>query len=73
LYPILFLAVAYALSAGNAGTGFRYRTHLVLLSVAAVVVLRQRCLDTKAADQLPLAVDLPLKRIEPPPSRLAPV
>ncbi len=40
LYPMLFLLMAYALSAGNAGTGFRYRTHIVLLGVAILAVLR---------------------------------
>lgn len=44
LYPLLFLLVAYALSAGNAGTGFRYRTHLVVLGVAMIVVLREHVL-----------------------------
>ena len=40
LYPALFLLMAYALSAGNAGTAFRYRTHVVGLLVALVIVLR---------------------------------
>ena len=40
LYPMLFLTVAYSLSVGNAGTGFRYRTHLVTLAVTAMMVLR---------------------------------
>lgn len=47
LYPFLFLLVAYALSVGNAGTGFRYRTHLVTLAVAAMLVLRHGVLETK--------------------------
>lgn len=42
LYPMLFLLVAYALAAGNAGTGFRYRTHLVTLAIAAVAILREQ-------------------------------
>ncbi len=41
LYPFLFLLVAYSLSAGNAGTGFRYRSHLVLLGAAMLVILRE--------------------------------
>jgi hypothetical protein len=41
LYPMFFLLVAYALSAGNAGTSFRYRTHIVTLAVAALVALRE--------------------------------
>ena len=46
LYPLLFLMAAYSLSAGNAGTGFRYRTHLVVLGVAMVVVLREHVLQS---------------------------
>jgi hypothetical protein len=41
LYPMAFLLMAYALSAGNAGTGFRYRTHIVLLAIAMLVALRE--------------------------------
>jgi hypothetical protein len=44
LYPLLFLLIAYSLSAGNAGTGFRYRTHLVVLAIAMVVILREHLL-----------------------------
>ena len=40
LYPLLFLAIAYALSAGNAGTSFRYRTHLVGLALGAIAAIR---------------------------------
>lgn len=49
LYPALFLLMAYALSVGNAGTGFRYRTHLVLLGLAALVVLREHALRSRSA------------------------
>jgi hypothetical protein len=45
LYPLFFLLIAYALSVGNAGTGFRYRTHLVTLALAAAVVLRAAVLE----------------------------
>jgi hypothetical protein len=59
LYPMLFLLIAYSLSAGNAGTGFRYRTHLVTLGVAAVAVLREHALrrrrDAQGAAALPEA------------------
>jgi len=41
LYPGFALLAAYALSVGNAGTGFRYRTHLVLLGLAGLIVLRE--------------------------------
>ncbi len=49
LYPMLFLLVAYALAAGNAGTGFRYRTHLVTLAIAALVILREQAVLSRAA------------------------
>jgi hypothetical protein len=48
LYPMLFLLVAYSLAAGNAGTGFRYRTHLVTLAIAAVAILREQALLARA-------------------------
>lgn len=48
LYPTLFLLVAYALSVGNAGTGFRYRTHLVTLALGVLVVWREHALATRA-------------------------
>jgi hypothetical protein len=41
IYPLLFLLVAYSISAGNAGTAFRYRTHLVAFLVALVCTLRE--------------------------------
>jgi len=41
LYPLLFMLAAYSLSVGNAGTGFRYRSHLVMLAIAAMVILRE--------------------------------
>ena len=50
-YPALFLLVAYALSAGNAGTGFRYRTHIVLLAVAALFALREGIVPAAFAPQ----------------------
>lgn len=39
LYMLVLLTVAYALSTGNAGTGFRYRTHLLAGLTATVVTL----------------------------------
>lgn len=48
LYPLLFLLVAYSLSAGNAGTGFRYRSHLVTLGIATVAILREQALLARA-------------------------
>ena len=50
IFPALFLVVAYALSVGNAGTGFRYRTHLVLLGLATLVVLREHALRRDSSD-----------------------
>jgi hypothetical protein len=47
LYPFLFLLVAYSLSAGNAGTGFRYRSHLVLLGAGMLIILREHVLAAK--------------------------
>lgn len=48
LYPLLFLLIGYALATGNAGQGFRYRTHLVTLAIAAMVMLRARALEKHA-------------------------
>ena len=39
VYPALFMLIAYAISAGNAGTAYRYRTHIVCLAVSLIVVL----------------------------------
>ena len=39
LYVVVLLAIAYALSAGNAGTGFRYRTHLLVGITATMSTL----------------------------------
>jgi hypothetical protein len=40
MYLGLFLLIAYSLSTGNAGTGFRYRTHLLAIAICLIVVLR---------------------------------
>jgi hypothetical protein len=53
-YPLGFLLVAYALAAGNAGTGFRYRTHLVAIGICLVIVLRERAKDSAAAVSEPV-------------------
>ena len=42
VYTALLLLVAYSLSAGNAGTAFRYRTHVVGLLLCLLLVLRQQ-------------------------------
>jgi hypothetical protein len=42
--PLLYIAaallVAYSLSSGNAGTAFRYRTHVVTFAIAALAATR---------------------------------
>jgi hypothetical protein len=41
IYLGFFLLIAYSLSTGNAGTGFRYRTHLLIVGVAMFATLRE--------------------------------
>jgi hypothetical protein len=41
MYTIGLLLIAYSLAAGNAGTGFRYRTHIVGLAICMVAALRR--------------------------------
>jgi len=55
LYPLLFTTVAYAITVGNAGTGFRYRSHLVTLGICAMAVLRVAAQERMKphADELP--------------------
>jgi hypothetical protein len=53
LYPLFFLLVAYSLAVGNAGTGFRYRSHLVTLAIGAVVVLRAHLVAEPALSRKP--------------------
>ncbi len=67
LYPLLFLLVAYALSAGNAGTGFRYRTHLVVLGIAMLVVLREHVLRMRVKSRISQsdAAEVPAARVDP--------
>ena len=40
VYPALMLLIAYSLAVGNAGTGFRYRTHIIALLVGMAAILR---------------------------------
>jgi len=54
LYPMLFLLIAYALSAGNAGTGFRYRTHIVTLGVAMLFALREGVVRQRESEPAPV-------------------
>jgi hypothetical protein len=39
LYPAAFLYAAYAISAGNAGTSFRYRTTVLVVLLSALAIL----------------------------------
>ena len=41
IYPLLTLLIAYAIAVGNAGTGFRYRMHLIALAAVLLVVVRE--------------------------------
>lgn len=50
LYVAVALLLAYSLSAGNAGTAFRYRTHVIVPAIAALVVIRTRREEQEAAD-----------------------
>jgi hypothetical protein len=47
--PLVYIGfatlIAYSLSAGNAGTAFRYRTHILALAICLLVTLRQIRLD----------------------------
>jgi hypothetical protein len=56
LYPLFFLLIAYSLSLGNAGTGFRYRAHLVTLSVASMAILREHARRKRGLDLEPAPV-----------------
>ncbi len=62
LFPFFFLLVAYSLSAGNAGTGFRYRSHLVLLGAGMLIILREHVLASKKSAQSEAATSEPVER-----------
>jgi hypothetical protein len=66
-YMGVFLLVAYSLSAANAGTAFRYRTHIVVPALCLLVVLwvaRQR---RAAAEEGGLEAPAPAAPLEPAP------
>jgi hypothetical protein len=63
LYPLLFELVAYSLTVGNAGTGFRYRSHLVTLGIAALAVLRAHVKDGRQNQSTPEPIDESARRI----------
>jgi len=48
VYPALFALIAYALSTGNAGTAYRYRSHVVGLMLCLLVVLREQRAEERA-------------------------
>jgi hypothetical protein len=48
LYPLLFSTIAYAVTVGNAGTGFRYRSHLVTLAICAMAIMREAAREKQA-------------------------
>jgi hypothetical protein len=48
IYPAFFALIAYSLSAGNAGTAYRYRTHVLGLMLCILVVLREQRVQERA-------------------------
>jgi hypothetical protein len=65
VYVAFFLLIAYSLSAGNAGTAFRYRTHIVAVGLCVLIVLRFARERAPAAEPKPELAGL---RGEPVPS-----
>jgi hypothetical protein len=59
LFLLFFQLAAYSMSAGNAGTAFRYRTHLVAVGICVVVVLRERLRQDAAVREQREPVPLP--------------
>lgn len=55
VYVGLMLLVAYALSAGNAGTAFRYRTHVLALAICALATFRAQTAGASAVPKNRLA------------------
>jgi hypothetical protein len=45
VYIGLAMVIAYSLSAGNAGTAFRYRTHIVAIAICLIATLREARLN----------------------------
>jgi hypothetical protein len=69
LYPMLFELVAYSVTVGNAGTGFRYRSHLVTLSICITCVLWAAARERREVDDdesaKPGLQQLPLRSLQP--------
>jgi hypothetical protein len=57
IYIGLFLLIAYSLSAGNAGTAFRYRTHII--AVAICIVASLGLASSRAVEERDRRVPLP--------------
>jgi hypothetical protein len=53
IYPAGLMLAAYALSAGNAGTSFRYRSHIVALALCLLIVLREQRQERQPAPAPP--------------------
>jgi hypothetical protein len=53
IYLGLFLLIGYSLSTGNAGTGFRYRTHLLAVAICVITTLRAQRQEQVAAAPAP--------------------
>jgi hypothetical protein len=68
VYLGLFTLIAYSLSAGNAGTAFRYRTHILALALCLLVVLRVLRTQPSTA---PAAVPVPARKPAAPAPSLA--
>jgi hypothetical protein len=51
LYPLLFSLICYSLTVGNAGTGFRYRSHLMTLGICTLAILRETAREARAERQ----------------------
>jgi hypothetical protein len=58
VYLGIFTLIAYSLSAGNAGTAFRYRMHIVALLICLLVVLRELRLHPAAEPEAEPKVEL---------------
>lgn len=68
LYPLFFLTVAYALAVGNAGTGFRYRSHLVTLAIGVVAVLHAHLQEAPATSRMRVSLGQRVRRLGAAPS-----
>ena len=66
LYVAAGLLVAYSLSAGNAGTAFRYRTHVVVVATAALVAVRFGTRPEPVTPAEPVAADERRLQLRPP-------